>query len=187
MATFAEKVMADPPQQLAGWELELVRRALAAGQFGALPREPVVWPEPVPTRAEDLARLEYVPPPRQAVPARTFEEEAAVRLALENRHQADMARRRALADLSAQVRSQLESDRRFSDPAEPYWRCHVEAVGGVGDSGCFPLLVRAASAEQAADRYSDLMGLTGGHKAALGNERGQRQQLAVVPYAEPAA
>ena len=110
-----------------------------------------------------------------------------MRLALKNWDDADMARRRALADLTAQVRSQLESDRRFNDPAEPYWRCHVEAVGGVGDSGCFPLLVRAASAEQAADRYSDLMGLTGGHKAALGNERGQRQQLAVVPYAEPAA
>ena len=179
--------MTDPPQQLSAAELELVRRAVQAGQFGALPREPVRWPEPVPTRAEDLARLEYSPPPRQAVPARTFEEEAAVRLALENRHQADMARRRALADLTAQVRSQLESDRRFNDPAEPYWRCHVQAVGGVGDSGCFPLLVRAASAEGAADRYSELVGLTGGYKSALGNERGQRQELVVVPYGEPAA
>jgi hypothetical protein len=173
--------MAEPPEVLSAAEVEMVRRAVAAGRFGPVPRPRIRHPEPVPTSPEDHARYEPEPRPAERAPA-TYEEQLQQEFQFRLWEKRDLARHRDWCSLSAQRKTQLVSDRRWADPSEPRWRVSVEAIGeDTPESGMAPQLLRAPTAEIAAERYAELMGLTNG-KAGLLNDGLQRQELRVTPY-----
>jgi hypothetical protein len=185
MSSVAERLMAEPPDTLSAEELELVRRAVASGRLGPVPRPRIRHPEPLPSTPEDLARYEPEPRPAERAPA-TYEEQLQQEHQLRLWEKRDLARHRDWCSLTAQVKTQLVSDRRWADPSEPYWRVSVEAVGdNTPESGLPPQLVRAPTAEVAAERFGSLMGLVGG-TAGLLNDGQHRQELRVTAYEAPA-
>jgi hypothetical protein len=171
--------MEDEMGPLSAEEVDLVKAAIKAGRLGQVKRARIVWPRPQPFTAAEIAAFEQLPQPKRFAP-KTFEDEQKLRLAFEVWSDADFARCRALASLTTQQRSQLESDRKYRDPAEPYWLCEVKAgTEQTPESGIPPMLVRGKTAEEAGERYCHLCGLVGGRDGLL-NEGGKRQDLVVT-------